>query len=116
MHEYALASSLLAMAERHARAEGADRVRRVEIRVGGSAGVEIELLETAWSQVRGEGPCRGAELVVHCVPTRWVCALCRSPVPAGAVLRCAECDVAAVLDGGDDLLLERVALERTAAG
>lgn len=112
MHEYSIAMGLLRMVERHAREADAERVLAVEIRVGAQAGVELDLLRTAWETVRVRGPCAQAELVVRCVPVRWVCALCRTPVPDGGALRCAECDVAAVLEGGDELLLERIDLER----
>jgi len=112
MHEYSVAMALLRMVEGRAREAGATRVLRVEIRMGASAGVELELLRTAWSGVRAEGLCAEAALVVNCVPVHWVCALCRTPLGDGEPLRCAECDVAAVLEGGDELLLERIELER----
>lgn len=112
VHEYSIAAALLRMVERHAREAAAGRVLRVEIRVGGRAGVEVDLLRTAWDASRAQGPCAQAELVVHCVQVRWVCALCRTPVDQDGPLRCPACDVAAVLDGGDELLLERIELER----
>jgi hydrogenase nickel incorporation protein HypA/HybF len=112
VHEYAIASSLLRMVEERARAAGARRVLRVVVRIGAEAGVEIDLLRTAWEGVRETPVSGGAELEVNCVPVRWVCALCRAPIEAGGALRCPECDVAAVLDGGGELLLERIELEK----
>jgi hydrogenase nickel incorporation protein HypA/HybF len=112
MHEYSLAQSLLRMVEEQARAAGATRVLRVVVRVGGAAGVEPALLETAWGVVRETPVCAASELALDLVPERWVCALCRTPIAAGAELRCGACDVAAVLDGGDELLLARIEVER----
>ena len=112
MHEYSIASSLLRMVEERARAASARRVVGVHVRIGASAGVEVDLLRTAWDVVRETALTRDAVLVVEEVPARWVCALCAAPIAAGAVLRCPQCDVAARLDGGDDLMLDRIELER----
>jgi len=112
MHEYSVAASLLRMAEEKAREAGARRVTRVEVRIGQSAGVDADLLRTAWDVVRGTPMCRDASLDIAPVPVRWVCALCRRPLAPGEVLRCPDCDVAAELDGGDELTLERIELER----
>ena len=57
MHEYGIASSLLRMVLQRAAAAEATRVTRVEIRVGAAAGVEVDLLETAWHTVRVDTPC-----------------------------------------------------------
>lgn len=111
VHEYAIAASLLRMVEERAREAGAQRVLRVEVRVGAQAGVEVDLLRTAWEGVCDTALCAHAALQVNCVPVRWVCALCRTLLPTGGPLRCPACDVAAVLDGGGELLLERMEFE-----
>ena len=112
MHEYGIAASLVRMVETRARAAGARRVVRVEIRVGASAGVEVDLLATAWKGVREGSLCAEAILVVHRTPIVWMCALCRTPVAETGPLRCPECGYPAVLEGGDDLQLERFDIER----
>ena len=111
MHEYSIATSLLGMVEREAAPHPEARVLRVHLRIGAQAGVEVDLLRTAWENVRRDGRCAAAELVIAQPPVRWVCALCARPVPEGGPLRCPDCDVAARLEGGDELLLERVELE-----
>lgn len=112
MHEYGIASSLRRMVEAEAARVHARRVARVTVRVGDAAGVERDLLATAWTQVRAGGITDQAELVVVGVPARWVCGLCRTPVRKDGPLRCDACDVGAVLDGGDDLHLDRIEVER----
>lgn len=112
MHEYSIAASLLRMVEGRARAAGAGRVVNVRVRVGAGAGVELDLLRTAWEFVRATRLCRDADLVVEAVPARWVCALCGGPIEAGAALRCLRCDVAARLAAGDELVLDRIEIER----
>lgn len=99
------------MVEERARAARAERVVRVQVLIGAQAGVEVDLLHTAWRGIRGTALSAHAKLQVNCVPVRWVCALCRTPIPAGAHLRCPDCDVAAVLEGGGELLLERIEFE-----
>lgn len=111
MHEYSLALSLRDTVERHARAAGGTRVSRIGLRIGAAAGVEVDLLRTAWQSVRGTGLCDGAALDVEIVPERWVCSLCRAPL-APPPARCVGCDVAPCLDGGDDLLLTGVDVVR----
>jgi hydrogenase nickel incorporation protein HypA/HybF len=114
MHEYGIAASLRRMVEAEARAVGARRVVRVEVRVGDAAGVERDLLATAWTQVRAGGVTDGATLEIVAVPARWVCGLCRTPVGKDGPLRCEACGIGAVLDGGDDLSLDRLEVERDA--
>jgi len=100
------------MVETRAREAGAARVLRVVIRVGEGAGVEVDLLRTAWEGVRRGTLCDLAGLVVERVPVAWICALCRKPVEGDSPLRCPDCGYAAVLDGGDELTLERFEIER----
>lgn len=114
MHEYGIAASLRRMVEAEARAVGARRVVHVEVRVGDAAGVERDLLATAWEQVRAGGVTDAAELRIVAVPARWVCGLCRTPVGNDGPLRCEACGIGAVLEGGDDLFLDRIEVERDA--
>ena len=111
MHEYSLALSLRDTVERHARAAGGARVVRIGLRIGAAAGVEVDLLRTAWRNVRRTALCDGAAMDVEIVPESWVCSLCRAPL-APPPARCSDCDVAPTLDGGDDLLLTRVDIVR----
>lgn len=112
MHEYSLATSLLRIVEDEARAAHGVRVVRVLLRVGSGGGVEPDLLRTAWEAVRETDLCREAALDVEIVPERWVCALCHARIAPSAVLHCAACDAPAVLDGGDELVLQRIEVER----
>lgn len=112
MHEYSIALSLRRMVEEQAAIAHARRVIRVEVRIGDGAGVERELLATAWDNVRQGGLTDGAELRILTVPVRWVCGLCRTAVSAAGPLRCNACDVGAILDGGDELFLDRLEIER----
>jgi hydrogenase nickel incorporation protein HypA/HybF len=111
LHEYSIASALLRQAEDHARERGAARVLRLEIRVGELSGVEVPLLETAWSLVRERSPCADAPLRVRRQPARWECSRCEEPVARGLALRCERCRAPARLACGDELVLERIEME-----
>ena len=111
MHEYSIASSLLRMAEEQARAHGATRVLRLELRVGELAGVELPLLESAWSLVREGTLCDGVGLAVRPVALRWECSRCAEAVEPGLPLRCPRCEVPARLAAGDELVLDRIEME-----
>ena len=111
MHEYSLALSLLDSVERHARDAGAQRVVRIELEVGASSGVEADLLETAWQNVRETPLCSDSEMVIERMPEQWICELCRAPLgPPPA--RCDACDLPAALGGGDELLLRKIDILR----
>jgi hydrogenase nickel incorporation protein HypA/HybF len=113
MHEYSIASSLLKMAEEHAAKRGADRVVALEVSIGELSGVEIELLETAWSLVRERSICDGVPLEISRVESRWACRVCGEAVARGALLACPRCGGLARLEAGDELLLERIEMEVT---
>lgn len=113
MHEYSIASSLLRLAEEHAHKHGAKRVVRLEICVGELAGVEVPLLETAWSLVRERSPCADASLAVRTLAARWECSRCGKALERGLTLRCERCAAPARLVEGDELVLERIEMEVT---
>ena len=113
MHEYSIASSLLKMAEEHAAKRGADRVVALELSIGELSGVEVDLLETAWSLVRERSVCEGVPLTISRVDACWTCQRCDEPIARGGLLACADCGGAARLTTGDELVLDRIEMEVT---
>jgi hydrogenase nickel incorporation protein HypA/HybF len=113
MHEYSIASALLRMAEQEAAKHAAERVVRLELRLGELSGVEPDLLETAWSLVRERSICDGVDLVIERVAARWVCSRCAHVIERGALLGCPECGSRAELECGDELMLDRIEMEVT---
>jgi hydrogenase nickel incorporation protein HypA/HybF len=111
MHEFSVASSLLRMVEGHARARAATRVVRVHVRIGAQAGVEPDLLCSAWQRVSERSAAAGAELVLHAVPLRWECRACATLLAPEAVPCCPACGGPASLASGFELVLERVEME-----
>jgi len=111
MHEYSIASSLLAMAEEQVAKSNAKRVLGLSLRVGELAGVEADLLETAWSLVRERSCCEGAPLAFTWVEARWECRRCGERIARGGLLSCPRCGGVARLVSGDELFLDRIEME-----
>ena len=111
MHEYSLIQSLLDVVDAEVRSRGAIAVHHLRVRVGEFAGVETDLLTSAYELVQEQTSCAGAELEIVPVPARWVCPDCGADIARGEVLRCAECGLPARLESGDEILLERIEME-----
>ncbi|HZJ62304.1 MAG TPA: hydrogenase maturation nickel metallochaperone HypA [Kofleriaceae bacterium] len=111
MHEYSIVSALVDRVQREADAHRGAIVRKLHLRIGELAGVEIELLRTAFLTFRERGVCAAAEIDIEPVPAAWRCKRCELPIAAGAVLRCPRCGRPAELAAGDDIILERIEME-----
>jgi len=111
MHEYSIVDALLERAESEAEARRATAVRVLRVRIGELAGVEVELLRTAYETFRERGICRGAPIEITRIDARWECPRCRRPVQRGQRLRCVTCDAPARLVEGDEIMLDQIELE-----
>jgi len=111
MHEYSIVSALLDRVQREVDARPGAIVHRLHVRIGELAGVELDLLRTAFDTFRDRTVCGGAELVLELVPAIWRCTRCDRAIARGAVLRCPDCDRPARLDAGGDIILERIEME-----
>lgn len=111
MHEYSLVQAMFDRIDETARAHAAQRVRRVRVRVGQAAGVEIALFRTAYELCREGTMCAEAEMDIEEVPERWECPKGHGPLAPGTGLRCAECGSPARLTSGDEIILDRLELE-----
>jgi hydrogenase nickel incorporation protein HypA/HybF len=111
VHEYSIVQALIQRVEAEVRAQGAVAVHRLTVRIGDLAGVERDLLKTAFDTFRERTVCAGAELDITPVAAEWVCPRCRRPIAAGQILRCVECGLPARLEAGDEIVLERIEME-----
>lgn len=111
MHEYSIVSALVDQVTARARPHPGARVRRVHVAIGELAGVDGELLATAFETFRARTACEGAELVIEPRAAQWICPRCHEAIARGGPLRCAACEMPARLDGGDEIVLMRIELE-----
>ena len=111
MHEYSIVQALLERVSAVAHQHGATRVHRVRVSIGELAGVEVELLRTAYETIRHQTMCEGAELEVRRVDARWECRACSTAIPSGAPLRCTACGQPARLTSGDEIMLDQIEME-----
>jgi hydrogenase nickel incorporation protein HypA/HybF len=111
MHEYSIVQSLLELVGQAAAARGASSVTRLTVSVGELSGVEPELLRTAYQTFCERTICEAASLEIRRVAATWACRRCDAEIQAGAILRCARCDVPATLRSGDEILLDRIEME-----
>jgi hydrogenase nickel incorporation protein HypA/HybF len=112
VHEYSIVKSLVRRVEQTARARGATVVRAVKVSVGELAGVEPELLRTAYETFREGTLCERAALEIVAWRASFSCPGCGRVFGAGDVLRCAACDrPARASERSEALLLEAIDIE-----
>jgi hydrogenase nickel incorporation protein HypA/HybF len=111
MHEYSIVSALVDRVQREVDTRPGAVVRRLHLKIGELAGVELDLLRTAYDTFRERTACAAAELEIEAVAAQWTCPRCAQPIARGAMLRCAACDRPARLTSGGDIILERIEME-----
>ena len=111
MHEYSIVQALLDRVASEARAHSATVVHRIRVQIGEAAGVESDLLATAFELARTRTLCEAAELEIVPVAARWECRNCGAEIQAGQILRCVLCEQPARLVQGDEIVLERIEME-----
>lgn len=111
MHEYSIVQALFDRIQDAARERGAVAVRRVKLRIGEIAGVDVDLLQTAYDLFRVRTICEGAWLDVERVSARWTCPGGHGDIARGQTLVCPACARPARLAAGDEIVLEQLDLE-----
>jgi len=111
MHEYSIVQSLVDSVEAVARPHEAASVHHLYVQIGELAGVDCDLLQTAYDTFRFGTICAEAPMTIERISARWECPRCHAAFAPGAVLRCSTCSEPARLAAGDEILLRRVELE-----
>jgi hydrogenase nickel incorporation protein HypA/HybF len=92
MHEVGLMQRTLEIAIEHAAKHGAQRIGRMTLRVGVSAGVLSEALSFAFDVLSPGTIAEGAELEIEVVPVVCFCAVCHQEFrPRGILYECPCC-------------------------
>ncbi len=111
MHEFSLVEALLDRVAQETRTRANAGVRKLRVRIGESAGVEVDLFRAAYDVVRVRTVCETAALEIVRSPVVWECAACRTVVDRRAGLWCPSCRRPAQLVSGDEIVLEQIELE-----
>lgn len=113
MHELSVCQDIIAQAEAIAREHGARAVSVIELRIGPLSGVEIPLLEQAFTIARAGTVAEEAALCIESLPVRVRCETCGAETDATVSrLVCGGCgDWKTRLVSGDEMLLARLELE-----
>lgn len=113
MHELSVCLSILDQVRSLAAERNADRVQRIELRIGPLSGVEVELLRSAWPMASAGTIAAEADLQIDEADIVVRCETCHVETPAAANrLVCGECgDFRTTVISGDEMILQRVELE-----
>ena len=111
MHEYSIVQALLDTVAEQTRERGGVAVHRLRVRIGELSGVEPELLQSAYMLFRENTVCDAADLDIETVGACWRCRTCDRDLDRGAVLRCPVCGGPGRLQGGDEIILDRIEME-----
>ena len=114
MHEFSIASAVVATAVKHADGR---RVTVVSLRLGALRQVVPDALAFAFEICARETPCAGARLEWEELPARVRCAPCaQTSTIERPPLRCPACGSGAVaVVGGEELEVESIEVEEDAA-
>jgi len=113
MHELSVCLSILDQVRSIAAERNADRVQRIELRIGPLSGVEADLLRSAWPMASAGTIAVDAELLIDEADIVVRCSTCDAETPAVANrLVCGKCgDFRTSVISGDEMILQRVELE-----
>jgi hydrogenase nickel insertion protein HypA len=111
MHEYSIVQALIDQVEAVAASNGGGTVHHIYVKLGDLAGVDSQLLQTAYDLFRAGTGCERALLTIERVLARWQCPRCGLCLSHGASLRCSGCGTPARLAAGDEILLRRIEME-----
>ena len=113
MHELSVCLSILDQVRSIAAERSADRVQRIEIRIGPLSGVEADLLRSAWPMASAGTIAVDADLLIDEADIVVRCSTCDAETPAVANrLVCGQCgDFRTTVISGDEMILQRVELE-----
>lgn len=109
MHEVGITQSIVEIAERHAREQGAARVLSVTVRIGALSGVVPEAVEFCFEACTKGTLLDGARLIVERVPGKGRCTECGAEIElAPHTFACPPCGALAVerLQGEELRILE----------
>ena len=113
MHEYSIVQALLEQCEHHARANDAQAITKVVVKIGQLSGVEPHLLEVAFDTFKMQTVCARAKLVLNVQPLVIECLSCgRQSTLEEPRYRCPHCESSEVtVQDGEEMYLMSLEME-----
>ncbi len=113
MHEYSIVQALLNQCEETAKANDADKVKKIVVKIGVMSGVEIELLKTAFDTFKEKTMCEEAEFLPYMQPVVIKCNNCsKESILKENEYVCPKCQSIDVnVTDGEDMYLMQLELE-----
>ncbi|WP_457597383.1 hydrogenase maturation nickel metallochaperone HypA [Hydrogenimonas sp.] len=110
MHEYSIVQALLEQCETHAKAHDAEKITRIEVKIGVLSGVEPHLLQIAFNTFKEKTICEEAEFVMEIQPVVIHCYNCDARFTLEEhEYSCPRCGGSAVkIVEGEEMLLMRL--------
>jgi hydrogenase nickel insertion protein HypA len=113
MHEYSIVQALLGQCEKYAAENEAERITKVEVKIGTMSGVEPHLLQIAFDTFKEKTVCDGAVLAMQVQPLVVRCRSCGSESELDAPhYLCPACGSREVeVIDGEEMYLMRLEME-----
>lgn len=115
MHEYSVVQSLLNDVKDLPGVSLLEQVREIELSVGEFSGVDSDLLQLAFDQVKETNPQLNARLLIKSTPLQATCETCGIEfAPRDWKFQCPRCLSDTVrITSGDRLVLERIRVDES---
>lgn len=113
MHELSVTQSVLEIALTHARHAGAERILRIDLKVGALSGIVGESVQFYFDFLAKDTIAAGATLAFHHVPARFRCLACGASYESeGGDWTCPLCgELWPQVIGGREFLVESIDVE-----
>jgi hydrogenase nickel incorporation protein HypA/HybF len=115
MHEMSIAMNLIELASAAAQAEGAGRIRTIELEIGVLAGVMPEALEFCFEAAARDTLAEGATLTIVSIPAAGRCLDCGQESPMSSLAsQCAHCGAWLLnITTGNELKIKAITIDDT---
>ncbi len=112
MHELSIAESMMELIVESAATNGAERVTKVSIVIGGLADIVADSLKFCFDEIKRGSIADGAELIIEEVSAKAFCHDCQKEFEVGRFdFQCPDCGGVIIPAGGQELYIKEVEIE-----
>ncbi|MDR2080381.1 MAG: hydrogenase maturation nickel metallochaperone HypA [Campylobacteraceae bacterium] len=112
MHELSVVNSLIELCEKNAKANNAEKITKVEVKIGKLSGIEPHFLKLTFDTFKNKTLCNDAELVMNVQKVVVKCLSCgNEQTLENNEFICKACGGEVRVIDGEDMLLMRLEME-----